>query len=56
MIGSKFSATLPPDSGYKIKFNNRDDKGSTLVLGERKTITIFLPHEVGVMKKLLSHA
>ncbi len=56
MIGSKFSATLPLDSSDKIESNNRDDKGSKLVLGERKTTAIFLPHEVVVMKKLLSHA
>ncbi len=44
-----------PDSGYKIEYNNGDDKGSKLVLGEKNTTTIFLPHEVVVMKKLLSH-
>ncbi len=46
---------MPLDSSYKIEFNNGDDKGSKLVLGDRNTTTIFLPHEV-VMKILLSHA
>jgi len=55
LIGSKSNAILPLDLGYKIEFNNGDDKGSKLVLGDRNITTIFLPHEV-VMKKLLSHA
>jgi hypothetical protein len=49
LIGSKSSAILPLDLGYKIEFNNGDDKGSKLVLGDRNTTTIFSPHEV-VMK------
>ncbi len=56
LIGSKFSATLPLDLGYKIESNNGDDKGSKFILGERNIIAIFLPQEVVVMKKLLSHA
>ncbi len=49
-------ATLLLDSGYKIEYNNGGDKDSKLVLGDRNTITIFLPHEIAIMKKLLSHA
>jgi hypothetical protein len=46
---------LPLDSGYKIESNNGDDEGSKLLLGERNIATIFLPHEIVVVKKLLSH-
>ncbi len=56
MIGLKSNATLLPDLGFKIESNNVDVKGSKLVLGDRKTTINFLPHEVVVMKKLLSHA
>jgi hypothetical protein len=44
------------DLGFKIESNNVDDKGSKLVLRDRNTTTNFLPHEVVVMTKLLSHA
>ncbi len=56
LIGSKSSATLPPNSSYKIESNNGDDEGLKLVLGERNIANIFLPHEVAIVKKLLSHA
>jgi hypothetical protein len=54
LIGSKSNATLPPNLGYKIESNNGDDEGSKLVLGERNIATIFLPHEVVVVKKLVT--
>jgi hypothetical protein len=53
---SKSNAILLPNSGYKIESNNRDDEGSKLILIERNIATIFLPHEVVVLIKLLSHA
>ncbi len=56
MIGSKSSATLPPNSCYKMEFNNGDDEGLKLVLSEKNIAIIFLPHEVVIVKKLLSHA
>jgi hypothetical protein len=50
LIGSKSSAILPLDLGFKIESNNGDDKGSKLILRDRNTTTIFLPHEIVVMK------
>jgi hypothetical protein len=40
LIGSKSNATLPPNLGYKIEFNNGDDEGSKLVFGSG-TLPLF---------------
>jgi hypothetical protein len=39
-----------------MEFNNGDDEGLKLVLSEKNIVIIFLPHEVVIVKKLLSHA
>jgi hypothetical protein len=53
--GSK-STNLLANSSYNIESNNVEDDDLVLLIRDKTTSIVFLPHQVSIMKKLLLNA
>ncbi len=52
-LQSSKSTNLFANSSYNTKFNSVEDDDLVLLVGDKTTTIVFLPHQVSIVKKLL---